>query len=319
MPAGHARDQAAGDELRPALLPRRHRRGLRRRGPARPGPDPRRGAAPDGRAAARSPACRATSTSTTPATTGCRAASPSNTRSGSGWCCSACSGSGCRSRSAAPRVFFRRNALEEIGAWDAHNVTEDADLGMRLARFGYRCEMIATTTWRRRTAGVRPLDPPALALAQGLRDHLGHAHAPAGARSGATSGRGLPRLPGALSRRASPRIWRCRCSGCSGPGRSASTSPFWQHLAGLADVALLRLDDRSGQAVMLTTAADRARATAGGRGCCPGCWRSPLYWPLGAVAAWRAVARDLLRALLLAQDRARRRAAADALAVSSRA
>ncbi len=43
-------------------------------------------------------------------------------------------------------VFFRRRALEEIGCWDAHNVTEDADLGMRLARAGYRCEMIDTTT-----------------------------------------------------------------------------------------------------------------------------------------------------------------------------
>ncbi len=43
-------------------------------------------------------------------------------------------------------VFFRRRVLEEIGCWDAHNVTEDADLGMRLARHGYRCEMIATTT-----------------------------------------------------------------------------------------------------------------------------------------------------------------------------
>jgi cellulose synthase/poly-beta-1,6-N-acetylglucosamine synthase-like glycosyltransferase len=43
-------------------------------------------------------------------------------------------------------VFFRRKALEGFGAWDAHNVTEDADLGMRLARAGWRCEMIATTT-----------------------------------------------------------------------------------------------------------------------------------------------------------------------------
>lgn len=43
-------------------------------------------------------------------------------------------------------VFFRRAALERAGAWDAHNVTEDADLGMRLRRFGYRTEMIATTT-----------------------------------------------------------------------------------------------------------------------------------------------------------------------------
>ncbi len=44
-------------------------------------------------------------------------------------------------------VFMRRNALEKLGGWDAHNVTEDADLGMRLARFGYRCEMVDSTTW----------------------------------------------------------------------------------------------------------------------------------------------------------------------------
>lgn len=43
-------------------------------------------------------------------------------------------------------LFFRRAALEELGAWDAFNVTEDADLGMRLARHGYRTELIATTT-----------------------------------------------------------------------------------------------------------------------------------------------------------------------------
>ena len=33
---------------------------------------------------------------------------------------------------------FRRDALEEIGGWDPYNVTEDADLGIRFARFGYR-------------------------------------------------------------------------------------------------------------------------------------------------------------------------------------
>ncbi|WP_223421719.1 glycosyltransferase [Tateyamaria pelophila] len=29
-------------------------------------------------------------------------------------------------------LFFRRDILEELGGWDAHNVTEDADLGLRL-------------------------------------------------------------------------------------------------------------------------------------------------------------------------------------------
>jgi glycosyltransferase XagB len=43
-------------------------------------------------------------------------------------------------------LFFRRAALERLGGWDAHNVTEDADLGLRLARHGYRCELIDSVT-----------------------------------------------------------------------------------------------------------------------------------------------------------------------------
>lgn len=44
-------------------------------------------------------------------------------------------------------LFFRRKALEELGGWDAQNVTEDADLGLRLFRHGYRTELIDTTTY----------------------------------------------------------------------------------------------------------------------------------------------------------------------------
>lgn len=43
-------------------------------------------------------------------------------------------------------LFFRRDILEKLGGWDAHNVTEDADLGLRLARHGYRTELIRTVT-----------------------------------------------------------------------------------------------------------------------------------------------------------------------------
>ncbi|MFO1175524.1 MAG: glycosyltransferase, partial [Paracoccaceae bacterium] len=43
-------------------------------------------------------------------------------------------------------LFFRRELLEELGGWDAHNVTEDADLGLRLARHGYRTELVPTVT-----------------------------------------------------------------------------------------------------------------------------------------------------------------------------
>jgi cellulose synthase/poly-beta-1,6-N-acetylglucosamine synthase-like glycosyltransferase len=37
--------------------------------------------------------------------------------------------------------------LRAIGAWDPYNVTEDADLGLRLARFGYRAVAIQSTTY----------------------------------------------------------------------------------------------------------------------------------------------------------------------------
>jgi cellulose synthase/poly-beta-1,6-N-acetylglucosamine synthase-like glycosyltransferase len=44
-------------------------------------------------------------------------------------------------------LFFRRDILEELGGWDAHNVTEDADLGVRLARHGYVTELLPTVTY----------------------------------------------------------------------------------------------------------------------------------------------------------------------------
>jgi cellulose synthase/poly-beta-1,6-N-acetylglucosamine synthase-like glycosyltransferase len=51
---------------------------------------------------------------------------------------------------------FRADILRWVGAWDPHNVTEDADLGMRLARFGYRTTVIASTTYEEAPARLRP-------------------------------------------------------------------------------------------------------------------------------------------------------------------
>lgn len=41
---------------------------------------------------------------------------------------------------------FRRAVLDEVGGWDPYNVTEDADLGIRLHRFGYRTGVLDSTT-----------------------------------------------------------------------------------------------------------------------------------------------------------------------------
>ena len=51
-------------------------------------------------------------------------------------------------------VFLKRDVLEKIGRWDAHNVTEDADLGIRLARRGFRTEFVTTVTHEEATATI---------------------------------------------------------------------------------------------------------------------------------------------------------------------
>lgn len=42
---------------------------------------------------------------------------------------------------------FRTDVLRAVGGWDPYNVTEDADLGYRLARDGWRVDVIGPPTW----------------------------------------------------------------------------------------------------------------------------------------------------------------------------
>jgi cellulose synthase/poly-beta-1,6-N-acetylglucosamine synthase-like glycosyltransferase len=51
---------------------------------------------------------------------------------------------------------FRTATLRKIGAWDPYNVTEDADLGMRIARFGYRAGVIDAATYEEAPAKLHP-------------------------------------------------------------------------------------------------------------------------------------------------------------------
>ena len=51
---------------------------------------------------------------------------------------------------------FRADALRAVGGWDSYNVTEDADLGMRLARFGYHSAVIGSTTYEEAPARLGP-------------------------------------------------------------------------------------------------------------------------------------------------------------------
>lgn len=63
-----------------------------------------------------------------------------------------------RARAAVPlggtSNHFRRVVLERLRAWDPYNVTEDADLGVRLAKFGYRTAVIDSTTYEEANPAV---------------------------------------------------------------------------------------------------------------------------------------------------------------------
>ena len=53
-------------------------------------------------------------------------------------------------------LFFRRDILANLGGWDAHNVTEDADLGIRIARRGYKTALFDSTTFEEANCRALP-------------------------------------------------------------------------------------------------------------------------------------------------------------------
>ena len=49
---------------------------------------------------------------------------------------------------------FRMDVLRQLKAWDPHNVTEDADLGIRLTQKGYRVGVIDSTTFEEANVSI---------------------------------------------------------------------------------------------------------------------------------------------------------------------
>jgi len=51
-------------------------------------------------------------------------------------------------------VYFRKQALDAIGAWDPYNVTEDCDVGFRLQRAGYRAGIMNSVSQEEATSSL---------------------------------------------------------------------------------------------------------------------------------------------------------------------
>lgn len=184
-------------------------------------------------------------------------------------------------------VFFRIDALRRIGAWDAHNVTEDADLGMRLARSGLGVEICGSTTheeassrpgqWLRQrsrwlkgymsTWAVHMRNPARLRRDLGWRGFVAFQAIFLGAAAAYLG------LPVVLT------VWAMALAGV-GPG--------WLTAAPTGVIAGLLMLNLAGWLAM-AAAAVAATARRRQRWLWPWIPTLFLYWPLGAAAAWLAL------------------------------
>ena len=184
-------------------------------------------------------------------------------------------------------VYFRRAALERLGSWDAHNVTEDADLGMRLARRGMRCAVLSSVTQEEANCRVGPWIRQRSRWLKGyLLTWLSHMRAPGrlwrelGARG--FFGLNVVFLGAAATYLAMPLFWIAVIGGAvTGRALWGDAMPGWVLWPLGASLAI-------GQAVMLGCAV-LAMVRRGTPGLLVWVPTLPFYWTLGAVAAWKAV------------------------------
>lgn len=175
---------------------------------------------------------------------------------------------------------FRRAALEAAGGWDPYNVTEDADLGFRLAELGWRSTVIAPGTAEEAVTTLAPWTRQRSRWIKGFLQTLlvRLSNLPALARNAGWKGLAALLLTIALP---------VASSMLHGP---LALWALWELGAGAmspADVALLV----AGYGVAAATAWLGLRRS-GQCGLAASIALMPLYWPLQTLAAARA-ARDL--------------------------
>lgn len=184
-------------------------------------------------------------------------------------------------------VYFRKRVLRELGGWDAHNVTEDADLGMRLVRRGFRTAVITSTTHEEANTRVVPWIRQRSRWLKGfIMTWLNHMRDPAQLwrEMGPVGFLGLNVLflGGAVTYLAMPLFWIALfMTAFTGQSVFGDALPAG---AGIVLAATLAF----GQLVMVACACIAMRR----RGAVDLlCWVPllPVYWTLGAVAAWKAI------------------------------
>ncbi len=190
---------------------------------------------------------------------------------------------------------FPRAVLEQVGAWDPYNVTEDADLGIRLARFGYPCATIYSRTYEEAPVRFRQWLPQrrrwikgwmqtvavllGRAITPGLRLPLRQQLAMHGILTAGVIG--LLLYPASLVI-----LLLAILAGLE--GRYPHDGAAW---------ALLALNAANAVAVLLAAAVSALRGLAAARiaHLAPHILMLPLYWALMSLAAWQALFQFFLR------------------------
>lgn len=184
-------------------------------------------------------------------------------------------------------VFFRREALEALDGWDAHNVTEDADLGMRLARRGWRCEVIDSTTFEEANSRLWPWIAQRSRWLKGyFATWLVHMRHPLTLRRelGTRGFLGFQAvfLGAMVAYFGLPALWAVWLAVAFDAGPAwAQGAPLWA----LGAVGVVQLSGWMAMAAAAALAAGRRRQ----RWLIAWIPTLALYWPLGAAAAWLAL------------------------------
>lgn len=179
--------------------------------------------------------------------------------------------------------------LEKVGAWDPYNVTEDADLGVRLARFGYPSATIYSRTYEEAPVTFRQWLPQRRRWIKGWMQTVA-------VLLGRDVSRGL-RLP----LRQQLAVHGILTAGVVGlllyPASLVVAATAIAAIAGghypgdLLSRALLALNIGNAAAVLLAAAVSALRGLAAARilHLARNVPLLPLYWALMSLAAWQAL------------------------------
>lgn len=173
---------------------------------------------------------------------------------------------------------FRTDALQRLGGWDAFNVTEDADLGIRITQLGLKVAMLDSTTFEEAPTTLKVWLKQRTRWLKGyMQTWLVHTRTPFG-----------------LLRRAGLKSFLAFHFFIGGSVATALANPLlWLLLAinltGLKDGDGLMIGGLAGGNALLILLASLVPLKRGLRDVLPYALMVTLYWGLVSVAAWRGL------------------------------